>query len=200
MSGRSNQGGAAPGGDKPGTRSGLLKRLWRHRLVRSSLLVLLGLVIAFPVFSVTFYTMVRTSTPEFCSICHEIEPAYNQWKTSSHANNRRGVVAYCMDCHLPAPHQTFQFLYAKTWHGLKDIVSHFVGGRYDRQKARENAYASITNDQCLKCHGNLLYIPHKRGAMLAHRTVLYPRPGYEKKCFDCHRDLVHNPKPFYRYR
>ena len=36
--------------------------------------------------------------------------------------------------------------------------------------------------------------------MLAHRDVLYPRPGYEKKCVDCHRNLVHNDRPLYRYK
>jgi nitrate/TMAO reductase-like tetraheme cytochrome c subunit len=61
------------------------------------------------------------------------------------------------------------------------------------------ARKNIKNDQCLKCHRNLLYIPNKRGAMLAHRDVLYARPGYEKKCLDCHENLVHKPKPFYEY-
>ena len=39
----------------------------------------------------------------------------------------------------------------------------------------------------------------ERGAMLAHRTVLYPRPGYEKRCVDCHYDLVHTPRPSHQY-
>ena len=36
--------------------------------------------------------------------------------------------------------------------------------------------------------------------MLAHRAVVYPRAGYEKKCVDCHRNLVHVPRQFYRYK
>ncbi|MFA7165842.1 MAG: NapC/NirT family cytochrome c, partial [Desulfoplanes sp.] len=63
--------------------------------------ILLGILIAFPVFSMTYYTMVRTSTPQFCSSCHEIQWAYNTWKTSTHVNNAQGFVADCMDCHLP---------------------------------------------------------------------------------------------------
>jgi len=43
-------------------------------------------------------------------------------------------------------------------------------------------------------------MPDKRGAMLAHRTVLYPRPGYEKKCVDCHWDLVHNDQVTIMYK
>lgn len=160
----------------------------------------LGLLISFPVFSITYYTMVRTSTPQFCSSCHEIQPAVNEWRTSTHANNEQGFVADCMDCHLPAPHDMFNFFYQKTTHGIKDVIAHFIGDEYDRKEARESAYKSFKNEQCMKCHRNILYIPNKRGAMLAHRDVVYARPGNEKKCVDCHRDLVHNPTDRYLYK
>lgn len=162
--------------------------------------VVLGLVLGFPLFSISYYTMVRTSTPGFCASCHEIRFAVNTWKTSTHVNNAHGFVADCMDCHLPAPHDTMDFFFAKTVHGLKDIFVHFTMESYDREANRKKAYASFKNDQCQKCHRNLLYIPNKRGAMLAHRSVVYARPGYEKKCVDCHRNLVHNAVPVYRYK
>ena len=79
--------------------------------VKTFLLVILGVLLGFPVFSLTYYTMVRTSTPGFCASCHEIQFAYNTWKTSSHVNNAQGFVADCMDCHLPAPHDTVNFFY-----------------------------------------------------------------------------------------
>ncbi|MCP4745462.1 MAG: cytochrome C [Desulfobacteraceae bacterium] len=170
------------------------------KYILSLMLVCLGIVLGFPLFSISYYTMVRTSTPQFCASCHEIRFAYDTWKTSTHANNAQGFVADCMDCHLPAPHDTFNFFYAKTAHGIKDVVAHFIGGAYDRQKNRQAASASLKNEQCMKCHRNILYIPDKRGAMLAHRAVLFARAGYEKKCMDCHRGLVHNPAPVYRYK
>ena len=170
------------------------------RYLKPVLYIIVGIILAFPLFSLTYYTMVRTSTPQFCASCHEIEFAYNTWRTSSHTNNREGFVADCMDCHLPAPQDTYDFFYAKALHGAKDVIAHVLGGTYDHEKNRQKAYASIKNDQCLKCHRNLLYLPYKRGAMLAHRTVLYPRPGYEKSCFNCHRNLVHNVKAYYDYR
>ncbi|MFH0730583.1 MAG: NapC/NirT family cytochrome c [Pseudomonadota bacterium] len=170
------------------------------RSLKAGLLIGIGVLIAFPIFSMTYYTMVRTSTPQFCVLCHEIEFAYNTWKTSTHVNNAQGFVADCMDCHLPAPQDTVEFFYKKTLHGIKDLALHFAEDKYDNAKARELAYRSISNDQCLKCHRNLLYIPNQRGAMLAHKTVLYPRPGYEKRCVDCHRNLVHNESPTYRYK
>jgi nitrate/TMAO reductase-like tetraheme cytochrome c subunit len=168
--------------------------------VKGIILVCVGVLIAFPLFSMTYYTMVRTSTPGFCALCHEIQFAYDTWKTSTHANNAQGFVADCMDCHLPAPQDTVSFFYSKTFHGIKDLVVHFFQDEYDHQENREKAYASFKNQQCQKCHRNILYIPDKRGAMLAHRAVLYPKPGYEKRCVDCHRNLVHNPSDTYQYK
>ena len=175
-------------------------RLTLRKVVKPAILVTFGIVIAFPLFSLSYYTMVRTTTPQFCSLCHEIQFAYNTWKTSTHVNNAQGFVADCMDCHLPAPYDTLDFFYAKTAHGIKDVVIHFFQKEYDHEKNRQKAYASFKNKQCQKCHRNILYIPNKRGAMLAHRAVLYARPGYEKRCVDCHRNLVHNARQFYQYK
>lgn len=172
----------------------------KKKLLIGVVLIGVGVLLGFPIFSTTYYTMVRTSTPEFCASCHEIQLAVDTWRTSTHANNAQGFVADCMDCHLPAPQDTVNFFYYKTAHGLKDVIAHLVMDEYDREAARQNAYDSFKNEQCLKCHRNLLHIPDKRGAMLAHRTVVYAKPGYEKKCVDCHFDLVHNPTPVYRYK
>jgi cytochrome c-type protein NapC/trimethylamine-N-oxide reductase cytochrome c-type subunit TorC len=144
--------------------------------------------------------MVRTSTPGFCAPCHEIKPAVRAWRASTHPNNKVGFVADCMDCHLPAPQDTYDFLFAKTYHGIKDVVIHFTVGEYDREEARRKTYASFDNDQCRKCHRNLLHMPTRRGAMLAHRSVVYARAGYEKKCVDCHYDLVHTDKAVVMFR
>lgn len=174
----------------------------KKKYLITALLIGLGVIIGFPLFSIGYYTMVRTSTPQFCASCHEIEFAYNTWKTSTHVNNAHGFVADCMDCHLPAPHDTFDFFYAKTAHGLKDILVHLIEGpeNYDHAEQREKAYASFKNEQCQKCHRNILYIPNKRGAMLAHRAVVYARKGYAKKCVDCHRNLVHIAREQYAYK
>ncbi len=171
-----------------------------EKLKKPLIYITIGVILAFPVFSISYFTMIRTSTPQFCASCHEIQFAYNTWKTSTHANNAHGFVADCMDCHLPAPHDTFEFFYAKTAHGIKDVFAHFIQSEYDHEEQRQAAYASFKNDQCQKCHLNLLYIPNKRGAMLAHRSVVYARPGYEKKCVDCHKNLVHVERPSYRYK
>ena len=101
--------------------SAKVKTGWR-KVLKPGILIILGILIAFPLFSIGYYTMVRTSTPQFCASCHEIQFAYNTWKTSTHANNSQGFVADCMDCHLPAPQETYEFFYSKTIHGLKDLI------------------------------------------------------------------------------
>jgi cytochrome c-type protein NapC/trimethylamine-N-oxide reductase cytochrome c-type subunit TorC len=176
------------------------KKPARGRIIKAVILIGIGILIAFPLFSMSYYTMVRTSTPDFCASCHEIKPAVRAWRESTHFNNAAGVVVDCMDCHLPSPQDTYDFFFAKTYHGIKDVAVHFLSGEYDREKARKSAYAAFDNDQCQKCHRNLLNMPNSRGAMLAHRSVIYARAGYEKKCVDCHYDLVHNDKIAVMYR
>lgn len=173
-----------------------------ERKKKSILLVLCGILLAFPLFSMTYYTMVRTSTPEFCATCHEIRPAVMAWKSSTHVNNGQGFVADCMDCHLPAPHDMMDFFFTKTLHGVKDVVSHFTGGAsdYDRAVMRERVWATMKNEQCMKCHRNILHMPTNRGAMLAHRRVLYASGGEEYRCADCHRNLVHVDRGLYKYK
>jgi cytochrome c-type protein NapC/trimethylamine-N-oxide reductase cytochrome c-type subunit TorC len=190
LGGHMKDASTAPGGKKPAL----------GKAIKSVILIAIGILIAFPLFSMSYYTMVRTSTPEFCASCHEIKPAVRAWRESTHVNNAAGVVVDCMDCHLPAPQDMFDFFFAKSYHGIKDVAIHFLAGEYDREKARKSAYAAFDNDQCQKCHRNLLNMPDSRGAMLAHRSVIYARAGYEKQCVDCHYDLVHDDKIAVMYR
>lgn len=52
------------------------KPTWK-KAVKPAIFIAIGIVIAFPLFSMSYFTMVRTSTPEFCAWCHEIQFAYN---------------------------------------------------------------------------------------------------------------------------
>ena len=171
------------------------------RFLRPLLFVGFGVLLAFPIFFLTMNVMVATSTPSFCASCHEIRPAVIAWRASTHVNNQRGLVADCQDCHLPPPEETFRFFVMKTYHGIKDVLFHILEGAegYDKEKARQDMYAEVDNQTCLRCHENILFIPNRRGAMLAHRAVLYARPGMEKKCVDCHYELVHEARPALAY-
>ena len=61
-----------------------------RRFLKPALYIVVGILLAFPLFSLAYYTMVRTSTPQFCASCHEIGFAYNTWRTSTHTNNGQG--------------------------------------------------------------------------------------------------------------
>lgn len=162
----------------------------------SSIIFILGLSM-FPLMNLGYKIMVDTSTPSFCASCHEIKPAVEAWRTSSHASNSKGFTARCMDCHLPPPEQTVYFFFSKAKHGLKDFWGHYFGEPYDSAKRREIVYSTMDNSNCLKCHQNILYIASKRGAMLAHRDAIYGDGGKGKSCFLCHRDLVHKQKELF---
>jgi cytochrome c nitrite reductase small subunit len=151
----------------------------------------------FPLMNLGYKVMVDTSTPAFCASCHEIKPAVEAWKTSSHASNAKGFAARCMDCHLPPPEQTMYFFFSKAKHGIKDFWGHYFGEPYDAAQRRKIVYSTMTNDNCLKCHQNILYISEKRGAMLAHRTALFGNEGKGESCFECHRELVHVKRGLY---
>ena len=145
-----------------------------QKYIIGSLLVVLGVLIAFPLFSIGYYTMIRTSTPQFCASCHEIQFAYNTWKTSTHVNNAQGFVADCMDCHLPAPHDTFEFFYAKTFHGITS--SGFCSARSVKRakpftaffRNVQNAGVSISSQVCASictsCHGPRRFLHRTRGS------------------------------------
>jgi len=149
-------------------------------------------------FVASHHAMMVTSTPAFCSMCHEIERAHQSWLMSRHRHNSKGVVVKCIDCHLPEPSRFVAFFWAKTHHGVKDIYAHFAGGEYDRERNKAAARVSVTNDRCQRCHEDLLATDMTRGAMLAHRAVLYPkRPGYEKTCHQCHEAMGHKPRAHY---
>ena len=156
-------------------------------------------LISFGFINIGYKVMVETSSPAFCASCHEIKPAVEKWRSSSHASNSKGYTARCIDCHLPPPEETIYFFFSKAKHGLKDFWGHFFGEPYDSKKRREIVYSTYPNDNCLKCHQNILFIPDKRGAMLAHRSARFGNSGKGISCFECHRDLVHKSRDVYAY-
>ncbi len=149
-------------------------------------------------FSATNYLMQVTTKPEFCIKCHEMKPAYDSWKTSSHHTNEYGVVVDCGYCHLPSHKDTFRYMAAKAYVGNRDVILHFFGGEYDREKMREKVTKTMPNKRCLQCHANLLVIPDNAGARMAHTAALFPAEGEpQERCLSCHTNLVHVDKELY---
>ena len=89
-----------------------------------------------------------TSTNSFCINCHEMIKPYNQWKASSHYNGNSGVVANCVDCHLPQG-GIKKFVY-KTFFGTKDVYAHFFKDipSIDWEKKRQHLHKFVFEDGC----------------------------------------------------
>ena len=129
-----------------------------------------------------------SSTTEFCVSCHEMVQPYQQYKNSSHFNNRSGVVAECADCHLPPG--TFSKWYTKITQGANDTFRHMLlkPEDIDHEAWKCKAVKNISPDSCRKCHKDLLPAGMPRGGFMGHRAFLN---GEAKSCLECHRNLVH---------
>jgi len=92
------------------------------------------------------------SDPKACVNCHIMRPQYDAWLKSSHH-----AVAVCIDCHLP--HDFVPKYLAKAEngyrHGEKFTTQSFVEPIVVQQRGRE-----ILEDNCLRCHGDLVASMH----------------------------------------
>ncbi len=164
----------------------------KKKLLTAIVLAGAGFAFAIPFFLMTNNLMLYTSTPEFCSSCHEHLETLQTWKESSHYKNSHGVVVTCKDCHLPSFEDSVSFYLAKAYHGTKDITLHYIGPEYDREAIKKHVRDGMQNSTCLRCHKNLLSLQH-RGSKLAHTACFWPKPGNkQKRCMECHENLVHN--------
>lgn len=113
-----------------------------------------------------------SSNAQFCDSCHEIVPAYEQWRISSHRS------VNCLTCHteegLPG--------YVKiNLEGLKNLATHASGA------TELPAQASIKRETCLQCHaeGSLPETIPAATLRVSHSS------HQELNCTTCHARLVH---------
>ncbi len=107
------------------------------------------------------------SKPEGCTICHEMQPFYTMWQTSTHRN---------VDCH--SCHETsIQGL-------LLEVSSHFQGVSA-KEIAAQPAVAPPTNEKCIACHSNIL-------EQTPHNEYLKTITG-DYACSTCHNDHTFEP-------
>jgi len=150
-----------------------------------------GAIFAYLFMHLFSFTVHVTGTNEFCGTCHEMGPFIEQWQLSSHYDNDKGVVADCVDCHLPPEGMTY--LTAKAWLGLVDVYGHFFKDleQIDWRAKLEHKNRFLWDQSCRQCHQNLTPPGLPRGGFLAHREYLRGRT--DKSCADCHENLVHYP-------
>jgi len=170
-----------------------LRRRWTALIVVVSVIVVL--VVA------AFITAHYTSRSSFCDSCHEMDPYYASWQTSSHAT------AECRDCHIPPGFVA----YVKTkLFSFREIWVHISG----KPEAPLAVTREIPNGSCFRCHhyepedipsdvtlGNASFSheTHKGQFCIAchvrvvHRDVNPPYsrpPGAMSSCLECHDGKV----------
>jgi nitrate/TMAO reductase-like tetraheme cytochrome c subunit len=113
-----------------------------------------------------------TSGTPFCNSCHEMNPYYASWQTSTHKT------AQCRDCHIPPGFVS----YVKTKLGsLREIYVHVSGN----PEAPISVTRKIPNASCFRCHDNPPADPSLSNVIFAHKT----HSGID--CISCHVRLVH---------
>ncbi len=140
----------------------------------------LAATVVVTVFAMTSFVKV-TSQPTFCKSCHVMEPYFEAWETSTHAN------VTCTECHIPpgfegTVHSKFMAL---------SMVANYFTGVYKRSKP----WAEIEDASCLRegCHDTRLLqgTVDFQGVTFDHTPHLeQPRRDRQLRCTSCHAQIV----------
>jgi cytochrome c-type protein NapC len=140
-----------------------------------------------------------TGTDEFCgTACHShAQFVFPEHKTSVHYNNRTGVRAMCVDCHLP--HTYPAKLFAKAKAGIKDGLAEMRGTISTKEKFERERWrmANIVWDEmkennsanCRTCHDPTAWDTKKQNedATKAHKKFT----SGKATCIECHTGVAH---------
>ncbi len=126
----------------------------------------------------TYGAMEASGTPAFCGSCHVMDPYYQSWKVSSHAD------IACVDCHI-SPGITAEL--RKKYEALSMITRYFTG------TYGTNPWAEVDDAACLECHERRLLVGRELfGDVLfdhgPHLSEL--RRGKRLRCTSCHSQIV----------
>ncbi|MFC2169999.1 cytochrome c3 family protein [Acidobacteriota bacterium] len=151
----------------------LIKGLWKvlkesRRTVLILCLIMVGIFVAG---NLVFFGV--SHLPKSCTICHFMEPYYDQWKTSSHNQTN------CIKCH---PYK-FHFITVATIKYLTDTYN-------------PRPHANVKDMSCLKsgCHDKRLIESKSSitgGIVFDHKQHWgIKKRGKELRCTSCHNQIV----------
>ena len=117
-------------------------------------------------------SLVLAGRPSSCATCHEMQPHYDQWATSTH----KGVI--CIDCHTEPGLAGIVKIEAQM---LENSLVH-VARAYDLP-----IRADVRDDSCLRCHPK-----ESRPEVLPQATLRIAHSAHDGvPCAECHGRLVH---------
>jgi formylglycine-generating enzyme len=133
-----------------------------------------------------------TSTDQFCMSCHVHPHAEENWRLSSHYDNKSGIVVHCVQCHLP-PSGTLAHFSAKAKTGLRDAYAMIFKDtdkiNWEAKRQLEAALKHTYEKSCISCHQNLFPLQLSQEGMHAH--LYYEENRHELNCLNCHLHVGH---------
>ena len=179
----------------------MLKRLWsgfwRPSSLSFGLVLFIGLGIGIGGWAGTRAFLHYTSTTEYCTSCHDLAPAVEEYRQSSHFMNASGVQAGCADCHVPQP---FWASVEDHAHAVIELWRHYDGTIGTPELFEEHRlrlatqvweYMESTNSrECRTCHvADAFDFAAMSDSAREEMEPLADEHG--GNCITCHRGLVH---------
>ncbi len=169
-----------------------MSRIKKHSLLTVFALMLVG---AGTLLGVQ-YVMHKTSSPEFCVSCHSMQFPQEEWETSVHFSNQKGIRANCADCHVPP--EGWHYVKAKVfalkdvWYELKGKIPDrdaFEKHRYEMAKKVWDEMKATNSATCRSCHSlDAMEISlQSKSAQTMHELA----KSDGQTCIDCHKGIVH---------
>jgi trimethylamine-N-oxide reductase cytochrome c-type subunit TorC len=168
-----------------------------RRLLLSAPVVLLGVAIGIVGWGGFNTAMEATNSLEFCVSCHEMrDNVYEEYKKTTHYENRSGVRATCSDCHVPRDwvHKVIRKTQAtgELYHwvlGTIDTREKFEARRHELARREWGRMRENDSRECRNCHAYTAMNFHKQGAKAASAMKDAMKSG--KTCIDCHKGIAH---------
>jgi nitrate/TMAO reductase-like tetraheme cytochrome c subunit len=149
-----------------------------RRAKRWSKIALVGLAV---IGILSFIGLQYSAKPEFCTLCHYMDPFYASWKSSSHN------MVPCVECHYdPGVEKELR----GKFQALTSVVQYFTG-----TYGKGRPWVEISDNSCLRegCHNRrILSGKANFGNILFDHTphLLEMRRGKKLRCTSCHSQIV----------
>ncbi len=165
--------------------------------IKASLIIFLTLLVGGALTTGLNVAVDKIDNLEFCVSCHYIRATiYQEYKQSTHFQNRTGVRAECDDCHVPKP---FIPLILSKANAAKHIYHHLLGSLNTAEKLEakrlilaERVWKTMKETdsrECRSCHNEsaMDFSLQKRRAQVLHRSA----EKNNETCIDCHKGITH---------
>lgn len=132
------------------------------------------------------------NSSEFCTSCHSMSFAHQEYKESRHFISRSGVRAGCSDCHVGSGgNRVFVLNQLMTclWTEVRNPIKDKTGWEKRRGAMADRVRAKLGRDErsCIGCHDPEMMKPANERGRVAHERIRSEGMG----CMECHRNLAH---------